>query len=60
MKLLFYLALVGVRIGMFIVMRRVYFGILHALEVLDEIVFGDITDDDSDSSEENVSSEDEW
>lgn len=60
MKLLFYLALVGVRIGMFIVMRRVYFGILHALEVLDEIVLGDITDDDSDSSEENASSEDEW
>lgn len=60
MKILFYLALVGVRIGVFIVMRRVYFGILHALEVLEEIVLGDFTDDDSDSSEEYTTSEDEW
>lgn len=60
MKILFYLALVGVRIGVFIVMRRVYFGILHALEVLEEIVLGDFTDDDSDSNEEYTTSEDEW
>lgn len=60
MKIFFYLALVGVRIGVFIVMRLVYFGILHALDVLDEIVLGDFTDDDSDSSEEYTTSEDEW